>query len=285
MKSLIHWKKIVLFNLIFVSSLLAQIPNAGFEQWSGGNPTDWVSGNVEGYTLVMPSTNPMSGQFAARLETKAVFNNLIPAVLSSGPNGEGFPVSQRHGQLSLYYKFHKTISTAYLIISVGFKKGENGIGAGVLAIDTPADNYTPVTIPVTYINDEIPDLGEILIQVTDQNLNPAASGSYAEIDNLSFSVISDVNDINNLNSFSLEQNYPNPFNPVTAISYQTAKPEKVLLKVYDIIGNEVAALVDEYKPAGKYSVYFDASNLPSGVYLYKLQAGSIVQTRKMTLIK
>jgi hypothetical protein len=285
MKSLTHWKKIALFNLIFVSSLLAQIPNAGFEQWSGGNPTDWVSGNVEGYTLVMPSTNPMSGQFAARLETKAVLNNLIPAVLSSGPNGEGFPVSQRHGQLSLYYKFHKTISTAYLIISVGFKKGENGIGAGVLAIDTPADNYTPVTIPVTYINDEIPDLGEILIQVTDQNLNPAASGSYAEIDNLSFSIISDVNDINNLTNFSLEQNYPNPFNPVTAISYQTAKPEKVLLKVYDIIGNEVAALVDEYKPAGKYSVYFDASNLPSGVYLYKLQAGSFVQTRKMTLIK
>lgn len=285
MKYLIHIKASVLLALLFAGSMIAQIPNAGFEQWSGSNPTDWVAGNVEGYTLVMPSTNPMSGQFAARLETKAVFNNLIPAVLSSGPSGEGFPVSQRHGQLSLYYKFHKTVSTAYLFISVGFKKGENGIGAGVLAINEPADNYTPVTIPVTYINDEIPDLGEILIQVTDQSLNPAASGSYAEIDNLSFSILSDVDDEVNLNSFSLEQNYPNPFNPVTAISYQIAKPENVTLKVYDIIGNEVATLVNEKQAAGKHTVNFDASNLSSGVYLYKIQVGSFVQTRKMTLLK
>lgn len=285
MKYLIHFKASVLLVLLFAGSMIAQIPNAGFEQWSGSNPTDWVAGNVEGYTLVMPSTNPMSGQFAARLETKSVFNNLIPAVLSSGPSGEGFPVSQRHGQLSLYYKFHKTVSTAYLFISVGFKKGENGIGAGVLAINEPADNYTPVTIPVTYINDEIPDLGEILIQVTDQSLNPAASGSYAEIDNLSFSILSDVDDEVNLNSFSLEQNYPNPFNPVTAISYQIAKPENVTLKVYDIIGNEVATLVNEKQAAGKHTVNFDASNLSSGVYLYKIQVGSFVQTRKMTLLK
>lgn len=285
MKSLNYFKSAILSALLFAGSIAAQIPNSGFEQWSGSNPTDWVAGNVEGYTLVMPSTNPMSGQFAARLETKAVFNNLIPAVLSSGPSGEGFPVTQRHGQLSLYYKFHKTVSTAYLYISVGFKKGEDGIGAGVLAINEPAENYTPITIPVTYINDEIPDLGEIFIQVTDQFLNPAANGSYAEIDNLSFSILSDVDEESNLNSFSIDQNYPNPFNPVTSINYQLAKSENVLLKVYDIIGNEVATLVNERQPAGKYSVNFNASNLSSGIYLYRLQAGDYIQTRKMTLLK
>lgn len=278
--------KLFLTALLFASNISAQIPNEGFEQWSGSNPVNWVSGNVEGFTFVTPSGNPLSGQFAARLETKSIMGNLVPAVLSAGSDGEGFPVSQRHGQLSFYYKFSKTVSTAYLFVSVGFKKGEDGIGAGVLAINTPADNYTPVTIPVTYINEEIPDLGVILIQVTDQNLSPAASGSYAEIDDLSFSILTDVNDESaGVNDFSLEQNFPNPFNPSTRINYQIAKDNFVTLKVYDIIGNELAALVNNQQPAGKYSVDFNSANLPSGVYLYRLQAGNYIQTRKMTLIK
>lgn len=201
--------KLFLTALLFASNISAQIPNEGFEQWSGSNPVNWVSGNVEGFTFVTPSGNPLSGQFAARLETKSIMGNLVPAVLSAGSDGEGFPVSQRHGQLSFYYKFSKTVSTAYLFVSVGFKKGEDGIGAGVLAINTPADNYTPVTIPVTYINEEIPDLGVILIQVTDQNLSPAASGSYAEIDDLSFSILTDVNDESaGVNDFHLSKIFP-----------------------------------------------------------------------------
>jgi len=281
-------KTILLFQFLIVlliisAPLYAQIPNEGFEQWNGSNPVSWVTGNVEGFTFVTPSGNPLSGQFAARLETKAILNNLVPAVLSAGSDGEGFPVSQRHGQLSFYYKFNKTVSTAYLFVSVGFKKGEDGIGAGVLAINTPADSYTPVTIPVTYINNEIPDLAVILFQVTDQNLSPAASGSYAEIDDLSFSILTDVNDERAIvNNFSLEQNYPNPFNPSTRINYQISKDDFVTLKVYDIIGNEVATLINKEQSAGKYSVDFNAANIPSGVYLYRLQAGELVQTRKMT---
>lgn len=286
MKTYLLSIKLFLTVLLFASNTYAQIPNEGFEQWSGNNPVNWVSGNVEGFTFVTPSGNPLSGQFAARLETKAILNNLVPAVLSAGADGEGFPVFQRHGQLSFYYKFSKTVSTAYLYVSVGFKKGEDGIGAGVLAINTPADSYTPVTIPVTYINDEIPDLGVILIQITDQNLNPAASGSYAEIDDLSFSILTDVDDEEAVvNDFSLEQNFPNPFNPSTKISWQSPVNGHQTLKVYDIIGNEVATLVDEYKPAGSYEVNFDASKLSSGVYLYRLQSGSEIITRKMTLLK
>jgi len=136
------------------------------------------------------------------------------------------------------------------------------------------------------INEEIPDLGVILIQVTDQNLNPAASGSYAEIDDLSFSILTDVDDEEaSVNDFSLEQNYPNPFNPSTKISWQSPVSGHQTLKVYDIIGNEVATLVDEYKPEGSYAVEFDASKLSSGVYLYQLKLDSKTITKKMTLIK
>ncbi|GIV46068.1 MAG: hypothetical protein KatS3mg036_0886 [Ignavibacterium sp.] len=86
-------------------------------------------------------------------------------------------------------------------------------------------------------------------------------------------------------TFSLEQNYPNPFNPSTKISWQSPVSSWQTLKVYDILGNEVATLVDEYREAGKYEVEFDAENLSSGIYLYKLQAGSFIDTKKMILMR
>jgi pectinesterase len=86
-------------------------------------------------------------------------------------------------------------------------------------------------------------------------------------------------------SFSLNQNYPNPFNPSTAISYRLSAVSQTTLKVYDILGREVATLVNEVQQAGNYKINFNAGNLPSGVYFYKLQAGNFNETKKMLLIK
>jgi hypothetical protein len=83
----------------------------------------------------------------------------------------------------------------------------------------------------------------------------------------------------------LEQNYPNPFNPSTKIIWQSLVGSQQTLKVYDVLGNEVAVLIDEYKPAGRYEVDFNASSIPSGVYFYELTAGKFKQTRKMILMK
>jgi len=92
--------------------------------------------------------------------------------------------------------------------------------------------------------------------------------------------------------YVLSQNYPNPFNPTTIIKYQIPELSFVTIKIFDVLGNEVAALVNEEKPAGSYGVEFDATNLPSGIYFYQLQAlptgrqaGSFVETKKMVLMK
>ena len=85
--------------------------------------------------------------------------------------------------------------------------------------------------------------------------------------------------------FNLAQNYPNPFNPSTKISWQSPVGSWQTIKVYDVLGNEVATLVNEEKPAGNYEVNFNSSHLASGIYFYRLQAGSFVQTKKMILIK
>ena len=86
-------------------------------------------------------------------------------------------------------------------------------------------------------------------------------------------------------SFSISQNYPYPFNPSTAISCSLSKSGNVTLRIFNILGNEVATLVNEDKAAGQYKVEFDASNLSSGVYFYKIQTESFIETKKMILLK
>ena len=85
--------------------------------------------------------------------------------------------------------------------------------------------------------------------------------------------------------FELSQNYPNPFNPVTHLGFGISNLGFVSLKVYDVLGNEVKTLINEIKHPGYYEVEFDGSNLPSGIYYYKLEAGSFIQVRKMMLVK
>lgn len=88
------------------------------------------------------------------------------------------------------------------------------------------------------------------------------------------------------NQFYLGQNYPNPFNPSTTIDYSIAQKLLVNLKVYDVLGREVAVLVNNsLKPTESYSEVFTANNLPSGVYFYRLTAGEFYQTKKLILFK
>ncbi|MBP9096485.1 MAG: T9SS type A sorting domain-containing protein [Ignavibacteria bacterium] len=86
-------------------------------------------------------------------------------------------------------------------------------------------------------------------------------------------------------SYSLHQNYPNPFNPTTKINFDLKNSAFALLRVYDITGSEVRTLVNEKLSAGSYSYDFNASELPSGVYFYQLQADGFVETKKMILLK
>jgi hypothetical protein len=103
-------------------------------------------------------------------------------------------------------------------------------------------------------------------------------------------IVSVENEEPALNDFVLKQNYPNPFNPSTTIKYSIPTTEFVTLKIYDVLGNEMATLVDEYKPTGSYEVEFNSHsssirNLASGVYFYTLQAGSFTRTKKLILMK
>jgi len=118
---------------------------------------------------------------------------------------------------------------------------------------------------------------------------PSPIGTRPDIgayENLLGSPVVDVDqEIINPTQFAIYQNYPNPFNPSTTINFVIPKSSFVNLKVYDVLGNEVAVLVNEEKPAGSYEVKFDALQLSSGIYFYRIQSGSFVETKKMILLK
>jgi len=120
------------------------------------------------------------------------------------------------------------------------------------------------------------NLSEGKLQYRLKQIDLDGTSSYSEIISVSVGVP---------NTFSLEQNYPNPFNPITTISWQSPVGSWQTLKVYDVLGKEISTLVDEFKPAGKYEIMFNASSLSSGLYLYKLTTGNFVETKKMLLLK
>ena len=143
---------------------------------------------------------------------------------------------------------------------------------------------------------EITGLIQDLINGTIVNVQISGSGTY-EFNN--FATISQLRLIVYYNSivsstedaikfpinYILEQNYPNPFNPNTIIRWQIPVSSWQSLKIFDVLGNEVATLIDEYKSAGRYEVEFIATTFPAGVYFYQLISGSFIQTNKMILLK
>ncbi|MCA2005174.1 MAG: T9SS type A sorting domain-containing protein [Ignavibacterium sp.] len=136
--------------------------------------------------------------------------------------------------------------------------------------------YSPFYIPLLYMNDL--EAGISVLGQGNPTLNPI------KLTLLYFELVSN-DDIYSEMDFYLDQNYPNPFNPTTVISWQSPVGSHQTLKVYDVLGNEVATLVNEYKEAGRHKVEFDASKLASGVYIYILTAGSFTSSKKMMVVK
>ena len=132
---------------------------------------------------------------------------------------------------------------------------------------TPTQTVRLITIGVT-VND-------LLLASASTTFRMAVAAPLTDVDNSPTSPI----------KYELRQNYPNPFNPVTTISYQLPLSSHVILKVFDILGREVATLVHGRKEAGQYSIRWDASAMPSGMYFYYLQSGNYSKTNNMVLIK
>ncbi len=152
--------------------------------------------------------------------------------------------------------------------------------------DSATGTFAPVHSDLTQLNGTSA-LGDWRLRVFDKGINDI-KGNWLEwgliIKGHGTTSVDDKDDTL-VNEYQLFQNYPNPFNPTTRIKYQVASIEKVIIKVYDILGREITTLVNEVKSPGTYEVYFNASNLTSGVYFYQLTSNGFSQTKKLLLLK
>ena len=126
-------------------------------------------------------------------------------------------------------------------------------------------------------------IGETFIGKSANTVNQQLNGFWYVYQQQTITAVEDEETIPTI--FRLEQNYPNPFNPSTIIKFAVPERSNVVIKIYDIIGNEVLTFVNEEMDAGWYKKDFNATALASGVYLYRMQAGSYVNIKKMILIK
>jgi photosystem II stability/assembly factor-like uncharacterized protein len=152
-------------------------------------------------------------------------------------------------------------------------------GTGIFRSTNGGANWTQVHTPTGTQNDlDFPSPSGCLT-----GWSVGTGGNIAKMSGTPVGISGNNNQIPNV--YRLEQNYPNPFNPVTTISFSLPKSGFVELKVYDILGREVAVLVNEFKQTGNHSMDFDASGLASGIYLYTIKSGDFTDTKKMALIK
>jgi beta-glucosidase len=176
---------------------------------------------------------------------------------------------QTHGTYQLNYRIASQSQAGI----IEFSEGSNVLSTTLLPVTGDWQSWRTVSTIVDLQKGE-----------TEYTLK-AVTGGF-NINWFSFDLLVNVDENNDNNiSFKLEQNFPNPFNPVTNIEYTVPSSEYVRLKVYDVLGNEIAELVNEHKPQGNYHVEFNAERFPSGTYFYKLTAGSYIEIKKMMLIK
>jgi len=184
----------------------------------------------------------------------ATYNPLNFAAIA-GALRESKLVANKDDAAKIYTKFFNTVANK-MQLSEGANTGETGNdsdGDGIPFIPEQPDNLPPV---------------------------------FASEATFDLSNVTSINELSVLPSkYNLEQNYPNPFNPTTTISYQIPTDNYVSIKVYNILGAEVANLVNKYQTAGYYNLTFNAQNLSSGIYIYKIEAGNFTDTKKLVLLK
>jgi hypothetical protein len=291
MKTHIRLGKLLLLTSILFTTLQAQIPNPGFEDWTNSEPNGWFTTNSPPLIVnISQTSNSHSGNWAVKGEV-IDFMFPIPPYLSTGSlTSPGFPISQKFNRISGYYQFSPVADDHFLVsatMGITTPSDTTIIGSGAIAIGDAVSEYTLFSFDIIYFLPGEPNWANIAISIIDTSCaTPGHIGSTMLVDDLDIIVGVDDSEENLIvEEYMLRQNYPNPFNPVTKIKYQIAEINFATLKVYDVLGNEIVTLINEEKPAGNYEVEFDGSMLPSSIYFYQLKAENFLETKKMVLIK
>jgi hypothetical protein len=271
--------------VLFPALTEAQIPNAGFETWASGLPTGWITTNVP--PLAVPVTQTATSHSGSSALTGTVVSLLG---ISSYPPfiWSEFPIAQRYASFSGWYSF-TAVGGDSLFGWLVMYKTSSPIGYAFFNNKAARATYTQFSVNIGYFASGVPDSCAMYFGITGSSANKDTIhvGSTFNLDDLSLTGTAAGIEGQTAQppAYALSQNFPNPFNPSTLIRYQLPGAGPVRLTVYDILGREVATLVDGMEQQGLHEARFDGGGLSSGVYLYRLQTAGFVQQKKMILQK
>ncbi len=265
-------------NALPGSGIIGSITGVGSDWWAARQTLDIYYSTDNGASWTSQYTAPGSGAYNAMAKSRN--GNLIIAVRSDG-GISSYVISITPVELTSFTATSTNDGNVQLNWSTATETNNQ-----TFEIQRKAESGSYVTIGSVQGNGTTTQ--EHNYSYVDSKVEP---GNYTyrlrQVDfNGSSAYSNEVNvKVNAPLSFGLQQNYPNPFNPTTIIKYSLDKPGMVKLSVYNVLGQEVSTLVNNYKEAGYYTVNFNASNLPSGTYIYRLQTGNQVSVKKMILMK
>jgi len=240
------------------AALFVQGLNNGWNYFDKFSISPWTEGNLEHFNPVSSTDNPY-----ALIITEALIDT---SLLQAGD------------EIAVY--------DGSLCVGAVIVDGEWPLEMNAWGADSVNPGYITGNNIITRLWSNQTDIeyeSNISFEIGDGNFG---SGLFSRVAIEGTNIVSVSDDIASTpETFSISQNYPNPFNPSTKITYSIPKSSQVLIKVYDILGNEVATLKNERMQEGRYEITFDASALSSGVYFYRISANEFVDTKKMILMK
>ena len=222
---------------------------------------------------------------------RIIFGSGAPPYLASDTSF--FDISQNYTRLTGYYQFSNSLEDVLWALVQLTDSQDMYVGIGEAEFGETSDGYEQFAVELDYTGGSGEPAAHAIIVITitpssESELDSLSVGSYFLIDDLAFESVSSISDggfEKSPRTYQLAQNFPNPFNPSTTISFSIPQTGKVLLSVFNSIGQEVETLIDDEMTSGDHQVSFNAIDLPSGIYFYKLETGNFVDVKKMILIK
>lgn len=266
--------------LLFGMNAPAQLLNAGFENWTAGNPDNWESTNSvdAGMITTAETTDRHGGAKAASIEVISFFGNTVPPFLQAGSDATGFSVNQAYTSLTLYYKF-APVGGDRFSVDVYFSKNGSSIASGAVSLGTSVSSYTALTVPVNYFVTDIPDT--VIVQISIIGPNSGTDyhvGSKAFVDDLTLggggpAALTEL-------LLQEKQAYPNPTDASLNIPLEGKKYSQ--LRVYDLNGKEIQKQTIDHNQTTLISL--DLSQFEPGIYFYELSGALGVRREKIQVI-
>jgi hypothetical protein len=256
-------------SIAFTMQVIAQnVPNGSFENWTSGNPDNWLTNNLTGFAIPVTQATPAySGSFALKGEVISAFGNPYTPTLLSG--AAGFPVTQAYGYLNFYYKQNQ-VGSAGTSASVGMFQGfGNGVGSGGQMLYGNVTSFTLASIPIYYISMN-PDTCIIAFTIGDTSGTDPAVGNYFIIDDVALTGTAGVYDAPPVSPFIIEKVQPNPAREHSFVYYSLSLNSDLQFDLFDATGKKYFELNLPGETAGRHKVEFDASEIPAGFYILRM---------------